>query len=338
METAATTSTPATITDTTNKTDESIKQGTQSAEGEPQTPQDDGFSEWESKIDSLPPERSEAVIRKLLKKSPMKTKSGDKEFVVDDYDKLKRSASLERHFTEIGTKLKQEREQLESQRALVEKFSNGDESVMRELLGKQPALLQSMAKVLHEKYEQEQKYAGMTPEQRSLAQQNESMKAELESIRQEREQQLAAARQMEEQRLYEATEQEVQQSLISILEAGKVPKSLAPVMLRRLAPIVEQHMALDTPLQPQQLADLVKEQVFEEQRMLLGQLDGEELLSMVSDDVARKIGKAYLARVRGSQQAQPQQAKRQEPKPKDDDDLATRDPIRYARLRYGMTE
>ena len=323
---AAPTTTPATATKNTPETE---------GGGTSQAP--DQFAEWEKGIDALPQEKAEAALRKLLKKAPIKTKSGDREFTVDDFDHVKRSVSMERHFSKVGETLKKEREELESQREMLNKFMGGDYEVAKGLLEKQPAVMQAVARALHEKYEQEQKFAGMSPEQRQIATENEKLRAQLAEVQQERERQLAHARQLEEQRLYEATRQEMEQNLISILEAGKVPKALAPAMIRRLAPIVEQHMALETKLEPAELAQMVKDEVFEEQRALFGGLEGDDLLGMVGEDVAKKIASAYVARVRGSQQqAQPQQ-QRSEPKTDDElEKLAETNPLMYARMKYGM--
>lgn len=332
---AAPTNSPSTTTNfpstTTNST---AKPKQEPVDGESTKP--DQFAEWEKGIDALPQDKAEAALRKLLKKAPIKTKSGDREFTVDDFDHVKRSVSMERHFSKVGETLKKEREELESQREMLNKFMSGDYDMAKGLLEKQPAVMQAVARALHEKYEQEQKFAGMSPEQRQIASENEKLRAQLAEVQREREQQLAQARQLEEQRLYEATRQEMEQNLISILEAGKIPKALAPTMIRRLAPIVEQHMALETKLEPAELAQMVKDEVFEEQRALFGGLEGDDLLGMVGEDVAKKIAAAYVARVRGSQQqAQPQQ--RSEPKTPDElEKLADTNPLLYARMKYGM--
>lgn len=270
----------------------------------------DPFADFESKLEGVAPDKVEGLLKRLLKKAPIKAKSGKDEFVVDDLEKVKRSVSMDKHFSRIGEQLRKEKEEVARSRELIQRFAEGDPEVTRQMLKAQPKVMAEVAAALREQYEQEEKFKGMPPEMRAMAEENERMRAQFDEIRQAQQQKQLEAQRLEEERLYQSTKSEMEQQMISVLEAGKIPRTLAPFAIRRLAPLIEQNQALDNPLNQEQLAQVLKEQIFEEQRAILS-MDGEDLLSMVGEDVAKKIGKAFLARVRGTQPQAPAPKPRQ---------------------------
>jgi hypothetical protein len=258
----------------------------------------DEWADYEAKLDSVPAEKAEAFMRKLLKKNPIKAKSGKDEFTVDDFDKVKRSVSLDKHFNKIGEQLKAEKEEMARNKEALQRFVDGDPDITRHILRSRPKVAAQVAAALREQYEAEEKYKGMDPQTRALAEEAETYKAKFAELQQQQQQRQAEAQRLEEERLYEATRAEMEQYMVSVLTAGGIPQTLAPFAVRRLAPMVEQNQALGSPLSPAQLAAQLRENIFEEQRAVFN-LEGEELLGMVGEDVAKKIGRAMLARMKG---------------------------------------
>jgi len=296
----------------------------------------DEWAEYESKLDSVPPERAEAFMRKLLKKNPIKAKSGKDEFLVDDFDKVRRSVSLDKHFNKIGEQLKAEKEEMARNKEALQRFVDGDPDMTRHILKSQPKVAAQVAAALREQYEAEEKYKGMDPAARAMAEELEGYKTKFAEIQQQQQQRQAEAQRLEEERLYEATRSEMEQYMVSVLTSGGIPQSLAPFAVRRLAPMVEQNQALGSPLAPSQLAAMLRENIHEEQKAIFN-LDGEELLGMVGEDVAKKIGRAMLARMKGTAvkaapQQEPKEAARKEP----DGSKEMRNLFRDLRDKYGV--
>jgi len=328
META-TTEAPAAPEATTNSGETNTD--TQPVEAKP-----DEWADYEAKLDSVPADKAEAFMRKLLKKNPIKAKSGKDEFTVDDFDKVKRSVSLDKHFNKIGEQLKAEKEEMNRNKEALQRFIDGDPDMTRHILKNQPKVAAQVAAALREQFEAEEKYRGMDPQTRALAEENETYKAKFAELQQQQQQRQAEAQRLEEERLYEATRAEMEQYMVSVLTAGGIPQTLAPFAVRRLAPMVEQNQALGSPLSPSQLAAQLRENIYEEQKAIFN-LDGEELLGMVGEDVAKKIGRAMLARMKGGTvkaEPQPEHKETVRKEPTNQDQM--RNLFRDLRDKYGV--
>jgi hypothetical protein len=106
--------------------------------------------------------------------------------------------------------------------------------------------------------------------------------------RQEQEQQ-AKAKQLESH--YTQT---FEKTIISALESSSLPKNVFTV--KRMAELMQKNLQHGLDLEPQQLAQLVKEDYLAEQRAVIGSASAEQLIAMFGDEVANKIRKHDLSK------------------------------------------
>ena len=114
--------------------------------------------------------------------------------------------------------------------------------------------------------------------------------------REEREIAEKQAREAEEiQAMADHYRQEYEKSFQSCLEASGLPKT--PHTVKRLAYYMNEGMKRGLDLKPEDVVPLVKEEYVEEQKSLFSGLDGENLLKLLGDDLAKKIRKFDTSRV-----------------------------------------
>lgn len=87
-------------------------------------------------------------------------------------------------------------------------------------------------------------------------------------------------------------------SIVEVLEAGGLPKN--PVCVKRMAYYMQEGLKRGIELSPRDVVPLVKEDYMEEQKALFGSADGDSLLSLLGEDVAAKIRKHDLSRLKSS--------------------------------------
>lgn len=88
---------------------------------------------------------------------------------------------------------------------------------------------------------------------------------------------------------------EYEKSFQTCLESSGLPKT--PHTVKRLAYYMNEGMKRGMDLQPGDVVHLVKEEYIEEQKSLFNGLDGENLLKLLGDDLAKKIRKFDTSRV-----------------------------------------
>ena len=103
------------------------------------------------------------------------------------------------------------------------------------------------------------------------------------------------AEEAEVQALTENYRAEYEKSFQSCLEASGLPKT--PHTVKRLAFYMNEGMKRGMDLKPDDVVGLVKDEYIEEQKSLFSGLDGENLLKLLGDDLAKKIRKFDTSRV-----------------------------------------
>lgn len=87
-----------------------------------------------------------------------------------------------------------------------------------------------------------------------------------------------------------------QKVIISALETGGLPKT--DFTVRRMCDLMAKNLQMGLDLAPEHLAKLVREDYENETKTLYSATDGETLLKLLGDDIANKIRKADLARLK----------------------------------------
>jgi hypothetical protein len=276
----------------------------------------------------------EAAPRKLPQ--PVKLKFKGKEETVDDLDQLARWAQMGRGATEVFEQAKRMREEAEVKASRLDKLRGGslDDrlALLTEALGDEEAALQFMEEALYEKRIAPQQ---LTPEQRQL----QEMQRKLQSYEQEKAQTVKAQQEAELDRQADAIAQQYAKTAADVMAKLGWGAELAPLVLREMLPYAEQ--ALEAGMEP--VSEDILGMFMEDQRAklgnMVGKLDGEQLLRFLGDDLANKVRKADLARLRAGQakSAAPKQEARQQEKLPDDPMEAEREQQRRRRSFWAST-
>lgn len=227
---------------------------------------------------------------------PIKLKFKGKEETVDDIAKLAEWAQRGRGATEVFEQAKRLREEAESKLSRLEKLKGGSLedrlALLTETLGDEEAALQFMEQALYAKRIAPQQ---LTPEQRQM----QEMQRKLQQYEAEKAQQTQKAREAELEAQADAIAQQYAKTAADVMQKLGWGPELAPLVLREMLPYAEQ--ALEAGMEP--VSEDIIGMFMEDQQAKLSnfakQLDGEKLLRFLGDDVANKIRKADLARLRG---------------------------------------
>lgn len=272
-------------------------------------------------IDAAPAEATEAqpadaaaeqaAPRKLP--MPVELKFKGKVEKVDDLDQLARWAQMGRGATEVFESAKKLREEAEAKASRLEKLRGGsfDErlSLLTEALGDEEAALQFMEEAIFQKRIAPQQ---LTPEQRQL----QEMQRKLQQYEAEKANTTKAQQQAELERQADIIANQYAKTAADIMQKLGWGAELAPVVLREMLPYAEQ--ALEAGMEP--VSEDIMGMFLSDQQAKLGhltaKLEGEALLRFLGDDLANKVRKADLARLRkGSAPPQQQQTtQRQKPR------------------------
>lgn len=276
----------------------------------------------------------EAAPRKLPQ--PVKLKFKGKEETVDDLDQLARWAQMGRGATEVFEQAKRMREEAEVKASRLDKLRGGslDDrlALLTEALGDEEAAFQFMEEALYEKRIAPQQ---LTPEQRQL----QEMQRKLQSYEQEKAQTVKAQQEAELDRQADAIAQQYAKTAADVMAKLGWGAELAPLVLREMLPYAEQ--ALEAGMEP--VSEDILGMFMEDQRAklgnMVGKLDGEQLLRFLGDDLANKVRKADLARLRAGQakSAAPKQEARPQEKLPDDPMEAEREQQRRRRNFWAST-
>lgn len=145
----------------------------------------------------------------------------------------------------------------------------------------------------------------LTPQQREQRAKEAKLK-EYEAKEQER---LKAEEQAKLEQLENHYRAEYEKAIISGLESSALPKNEYTV--RRMAELMQKNIQLGLDLEPQYIAQMVKEDYLNEQKALVGGLDGEALVKLFGDDIINKIRKFDLSRFKPTN-PQPKQTPKQD--------------------------
>ncbi len=237
-----------------------------------------------------------AAPRKLP--SPVELKFKGKVEKVDDLDQLARWAQMGRGATEVFEQAKKLREEAEVKASRLDKLKGGSWedrlALLTETLGDEEAALQFMEEALYAKRVAPQQ---LTPEQRKL----QEYERKLQAYEQEKAQTAKAQQEAQlEAQAEEIANQYAKTAADVMAKLGWGPE-LAPLVLREMMPYAEQ--ALEAGMEP--VSEDILGMFMEDQQAKLSnfarQLEGESLLRFLGDEVANKVRKADLARLRNSQ-------------------------------------
>lgn len=109
-------------------------------------------------------------------------------------------------------------------------------------------------------------------------------------------------------RLQEAYSQEYDRKITEALSFSGLPKT--PITVRRMTELMSKNLEHGLDREAKDLVQLVKEDYLNENKERLDQTNGDGLLSLLGDDIANKIRKSDLAKLK-AMKPQPVQVKHQ---------------------------
>lgn len=188
----------------------------------------------------------------------------------------------------------------EKQKAMeiLQAFERGD------LLKKHPKARELAEQFLVEQLESEM----LTPEQKELkelkAYKDSKEKAELERQK--------ALEQAEMQQQEKVLAEKFQKTIIDALDKSGLPKT--PEMAKRAAYLLKKNLDLGLSLSAEDLVQEMKSEATSMLKSLIGQADGDQLIAMFGEDVAKKI-RAYDVKRLKEKMNQPASSKKEDSKP-----------------------
>lgn len=131
-----------------------------------------------------------------------------------------------------------------------------------------------------------------TPEERERANKDRQL-----SEYQRKEKEFQAKQEAEQaSRLEKQYADQYEKTIMESLNSSNLPKT--PYTVKRMAALMQQNLQHGLELEPNQLAQLVKEDYLNEQKLLVGSSSAEQLIAMFGEDIANKIRKYDLAKFR----------------------------------------
>lgn len=133
----------------------------------------------------------------------------------------------------------------------------------------------------------------MTPEQRELAELRSFRQQQEEQQKRTQQEQTTRAQQEQMQRLQAQAAQEYDTEISKVLEASNLPKT--PYAVKRVAEIMLNALQKGYEVDAATAVDMVRRGYSTDIQSLVGGLDGEHLIKVLGDDIAKKIRKHDLA-------------------------------------------
>jgi hypothetical protein len=137
----------------------------------------------------------------------------------------------------------------------------------------------------------------LTPEQRKSIEMQEKLRNYEENEKKQKDE--VQAKQV--QQLEEHYAQEYQKTIITALQSSNLPKN--PFTVKRMAELMSKNIQHGLELEPNHLAQLVREDYQKELAALIGGSDPDQIIAMFGDEMTNKIRKADLAKLKASQLA-----------------------------------
>jgi hypothetical protein len=242
--------------------------------------------------DPKPPAQSEPTGEPSVSEiRKYKVKVDGNELEVDDQE-LVRGYQL----SKTSYQRLEEAKKLQSQVEQFQELLDADPVKALEHLAKQKgknvgAYREAMERHLYDLIRQEQ----LSPQERERLALEEKVKA----YEEEKKTASERAEQEEMQRLQQHYQAEYDKQITEALNTADLPKT--PATVRRMASLMQKNLQLGLDLQPAQIVKMVRDEYLEEQREILGKLDGESLLKFLGEDLATKIRKHDVAKLKAGQ-------------------------------------
>ena len=255
-----------------------------------------------SQIEGL--EKKEAQSSKKKFKLKVDGQEIEEEIDLSDEETLKRHLQMSKAAQKRMSEAAKIRQQAEE---VVGMFKGDLKSVLKQAdkLGK---TTEQVRKEIEDYFAEILEEEMLSPEQKTIREAQRIVRENEEKQKREAQEKEAAVRSQLEQQYAQDYDKKISEALSN----SGLPKT--PKTVKRMASLMAKNLDLGLELEPKDLVQIVREDYLAEIKELFGATDGDTLLKLLGDDVANKIRKSDLARLKTPkpQQAPPPQA------PKDD--------------------
>lgn len=237
-------------------------------------------------------EKKQAQSNKKKFKLKVDGQELEEEIDLADEETLKRHLQMSKAAQKRMSEAAQVRRQAEE---LVGMFKGDLKSVLKQAdkLGKSP---EQVRKELEDYFMEVIQEETLTPEQKTIREAQRIVQENEERSKREAEEKEAAIR----TQLEEKYAQDYDRKITDALMNSGLPKTARTV--KRMASLMAKNLDLGLELEPKDLVHMVREDYLSEIKELFGATDGDTLLKLLGDDVANKIRKSDLARLRAPKQ------------------------------------
>lgn len=249
-------------------------------------------SKASSQVEGL--EKKEVQANKKKFKLKVDGQELEEEIDLNDEDTLKRHLQMSKAAQKRMSEAAQIRRQAEE---MIGMFKGDLKSVLKQSdkFGKSPEQIRKeMEEYFAEVIEEEM----LSPDQKKVREADKIIREHEEKTKREAQEKEAEVRTKLEQQYA----QDYDRKITEALATSGLPKT--PKTVKRMSALMYQNLNLGLDLDPKDLVQIVREDYLSEIKELFGSTDGDTLLKLLGDDVANKIRKSDLARLKAPRSPQ----------------------------------
>lgn len=205
---------------------------------------------------------------------------------MDELRKRTEESEKQRKELELGAKLMMD---------LRSKDPNVRRQIYEKLVGRE-TLLSDAEAFLKSHFDQEDELAKMSPREREMYQKQQQYEAQLKELEQVKQQQLERAEAIKAQRETQAYAHHIETNLTEALSILKYDAKVSRWAAAEVRPLIERMLRSNIPLNPQILAQAMRDKVEGGVRNMASQLSGEQLLEALGPEYEKKVREAIVAR------------------------------------------
>ena len=243
---------------------------------------------------AAPETQSEKRARKLK----LKIDGAEEEYDLDSTDDM----TLTRDLQMSRAAQKRMQEAAEMRKEIVDLFSAMEKDPLNTLTRVNPKLKEAIRQRIEDEILEEAKQAQMTPEQRQ-AYEDRQFRERYEKERAESERDAAARTKREaEEAEFQRHQKEVEDSFISALEEGGLPKDR--YVVAQMAQVAKEASRVGVDLTPAQLAHETKLRMQNQHKIITNLLKGDKLVAHLGDEVVKEVIRYTLEKAKANKAAE----------------------------------
>lgn len=288
---------------TSNESTETVDTGGSESGTEVETAGGIGVSPESAKQSKQPakskeePSKENADLNALLAKNPLNVKVNGKVISITSAEQamriLQKGAPIDKSLQE----LQQQRQQLAPIAELLNRLQSDDPEVIEATLAKllnKDKFSKVALNALRKQYQDEEKYANLSPRERELQEKLDAQEAQLREYNEAKAAQEEQARAIQEQKVVQNIRNEMSANVMKALDILDLPQDMESIAVEFMKPVMKQMLLNGIPVDPQYLAEKIGPMFDSLIAHRTSKLDGEKLIKFFGNDLGKKYRKALL--------------------------------------------